>query len=101
MYYYKDSNGSKYAFKQEVISTDKITYIPIIEEEFNYEEISSIEKIWNEINYLKNQLFQTDYQAIKFAEGLLTIEEYEPIKQQRQNWRNQINQLEEQLKQEQ
>ena len=37
---------------------------------------------------------QTDYQAIKYAEGQLTEEEYAPIKAQRQAWRDEINLLE-------
>ena len=53
-----------------------------------------------EITALKRLLKQSDYKAIKYAEGLLTAEEYEPIKQQRQAWRNQINQLEAELAQE-
>lgn len=48
----------------------------------------------NRIRELKAQLESTDYQAIKYAEGWLTEEEYAPIKAQRQNWRDEINQLE-------
>ncbi len=48
----------------------------------------------SKILVLKKQLADTDYQAIKYAEGLLTEEEYAPIKAQRQAWRDQINQLE-------
>lgn len=47
---------------------------------------------------LKQALQRTDYQAIKYAEGLLTEEEYAPIKAQRQAWRDEINRLEEELK---
>ena len=36
----------------------------------------------------------SDYKAIKYAEGLLTEEEYTPIKEQRQAWRKEINRLE-------
>lgn len=43
---------------------------------------------------LKDKLAATDYQAIKYAEGLITAKEYEPIKKQRQEWRNEINDLE-------
>ena len=43
---------------------------------------------------LKIKLKQTDYQAIKYAEGQITEEEYAPIKAQRQEWRNEINLLE-------
>lgn len=47
-----------------------------------------------EIAELKQKLFDTDYQAIKFAEGLLTAEEYAEMKAQRQAWRDRINELE-------
>ena len=43
---------------------------------------------------LKKLLFNTDYQAIKYAEGELTAEEFEPIKEQRRQWRAEINELE-------
>jgi hypothetical protein len=46
------------------------------------------------IKNLKMQLEATDYQAIKYAEGWLTEEEYAPIKEQRQAWRTSINELE-------
>ena len=36
----------------------------------------------------------TDYKAIKFAEGLISDEEYQPIKEQREEWRRQINEYE-------
>lgn len=48
-----------------------------------------------EIADLKAQLASTDYKAIKFAEGWLTADEYEPIKAQRQALRDRINELEE------
>ena len=43
---------------------------------------------------LKKLLFNTDYQAIKYAEGELTAEEFAPIKEQRRQWRAEINELE-------
>ena len=43
---------------------------------------------------LQNRLAETDYQAIKYAEGWLSEEEYAPIKAQRQAWREEINRLE-------
>lgn len=44
-----------------------------------------------EIQQLKKQLSDTDYKAIKYAEGILTEEEYAPDKQQRAYWRRRIN----------
>ena len=49
-----------------------------------------------EIEQLKAQLAETDYKAIKFAEGWLTEEEYAPIKAERQALRDAINDLEKQ-----
>lgn len=48
---------------------------------------------------LKQQLQQSDYKAIKYAEGLLTEEEYAPIKAERQRMRDEINRLEAELTQ--
>lgn len=50
------------------------------------------------INQLKQNLRQTDYKAIKFAEGLIPLSEYTPIREQRNSWRTEINKLEEELK---
>ena len=55
------------------------------------------ELIEMKIGQLKLELDGSDYKAIKYAEGLLTAEEYEPIRQQRQEWRKQINELEKAL----
>jgi hypothetical protein len=47
-----------------------------------------------EIADLRAKLAATDYEAIKYAEGITSAEEYAPIKEQRQAWRDQINALE-------
>ena len=47
-----------------------------------------------EIEELKLKLLNTDYQALKYAEGHLSEEEYAPIKEERQAWRDKINELE-------
>jgi hypothetical protein len=47
-----------------------------------------------EISMLKAKLAASDYQAIKYAEGYFTDEEYAPIRAERQAWRNRINELE-------
>lgn len=51
-----------------------------------------------QILQLKRNLQKTDYQAIKYAEGELTEEEFAPIKAERKAWRAEINALEEELK---
>ena len=49
------------------------------------------------IEKLKGQLADTDYQAIKYAEGQISEEDYAPIKAQRQSWRDEINELEKEI----
>ncbi len=101
-YYYKDSRGNYYSYKEEHNDLIEIT-----EQEWN-EHIASItpsvptqeqlEKATKKrrIIELKQNLKNTDYQAIKYAEGQLTEEEYAPMKAQRQAWRDEINYLEQQ-----
>ena len=56
-------------------------------------------EVWNrEIFELKEELNATDYKAIKYAEGVMTDEEYQPTGIQRQAWRHRINELEELIK---
>lgn len=43
---------------------------------------------------LKGKLHNTDYLAIKYAEGELSIAEYAPVREQRKAWRAEINALE-------
>ena len=50
-----------------------------------------------QIMALKESLSASDYKAIKFAEGLISAEDYEPIKAERQAIREQINALEKEL----
>lgn len=50
-----------------------------------------------EIKDLKQKLKDTDYKAIKYAEGQLTDEEYASTKAERQSWRDRINELEAQI----
>lgn len=49
------------------------------------------------ISELKLLLDETDYQAIKYAEELTSTEEYEPVRLQRQVWREEINCLRDQV----
>ena len=49
------------------------------------------------IQELKELLKETDYRAIKYAEGLYTEEEYKPYKELRQSYRDEINKLEQEL----
>lgn len=51
-------------------------------------------KLNNDIKHVQKNLDDTDYQVIKFTEGILSPEEYEPTKLQRIEWREAINKLE-------
>ena len=62
------------------------------------EKARQIIEIQNRISALKEMLKSTDYQAIKFAEGEITASEYAPIKENRRLWRNEINSLEQELR---
>lgn len=50
-----------------------------------------------QIDLLKKKLTDTDYKAIKYAEGFISEEEYVPIKAERQRTRDEINRLEKQI----
>lgn len=61
------------------------------------EKQKQIRAIKRQINELKYNLSATDYQAIKYAEGEISEDEYAPIKAQRKEWRFEINELEKAL----
>lgn len=65
-----------------------LVYIPYTEDEL---AMLAAER---EIAELKMKLRDSDYQAIKYAEGMFTLSEYAPIREQRQAWRDRINELE-------
>jgi hypothetical protein len=50
-----------------------------------------------EITQLKDNLAETDYVAIKIAEGAATADDYADVLAQRQEWRDRINALEKEL----
>ena len=54
-------------------------------------------EIQAEINALEQLLSQSDYKAIKHSEGALSDEEFEPDRIKRQQFRDRINELQEQL----
>lgn len=55
------------------------------------------EQIEAEIRGLQQILTGTDYKALKHADGVLTDKEYEPTRQLRIDYRQQINELEAEL----
>ena len=101
-YYYR--SGDNFLIKKEPFEEDEIPegYVQVEESEYiQYENsfliVPDIPPQIKQIEELKEQLAQSDYQAIKFAEGYFTEEEYAPIKAQRQALRDQINALEAEL----
>ena len=60
------------------------------------EQISAV-PVEYKIEELKHRLNETDYKAIKYAEGLISEEEYAQTKALRQSWRDEINRLEQEV----
>lgn len=73
---------------EKVVETPILVYIKYTTQELNQIRITE----------LKNKLNNTDYKAIKYAEGQISEEEYASIKIERQKWRDEINNLENNLK---
>jgi len=53
-----------------------------------------VDKNESEIVALKILLRDSDYKALKHSEGAISDADYEPIRQQRAEWRARINELE-------
>lgn len=60
----------------------------------------TVASINQQIRELQGKLTATDYQALKYSEGWITEKDYTEIKANRQSWRDAINQLQAQLKEE-
>lgn len=59
------------------------------------EEIAQLQPtVEQQIAGLKQNLADTDYKAIKYAEGFISEQDYAEMKAQRQAWRDEINRLE-------
>ena len=77
--------------------------IPGVEEHDEFEDIqiyipyTERELAERQIWKLKLKLNETDYEAIKFAEGAMSAAEYAPYKADRAKWRAEINELEKKL----
>ena len=63
------------------------------EELAEYKESIAI-TVDEQIALLKQNLADTDYKAIKYAEGLISEQDYAETKALRQQWRDEINRLE-------
>lgn len=77
-----DVEGSK---EQEAYDETELIYV--------YTPYTDYDLAKKRIDELKEMLKNTDYQAIKFAEGVMYESEYAPVRTQRQAWREEINRL--------
>ena len=68
--------------------------VPTIVDRYTEDELELIAKT-NRIAELKAKLEETDYKAIQKAEGIITAEEYEPMRIKREAWRKEIRECEE------
>lgn len=84
---------------EEIIITESEEFVeePIISD--IYEEITQDFLLKSRIKELKKNLRDTDYMIIKIVEGVSTFEDYKDKIEQRNLWRKEINDLEEQLQQ--
>jgi hypothetical protein len=84
-------------FVNITVENDVVTVMAVNEEALDAYIASLPEPVVTpeeEIAELKAKLAATDYQAIKYAEGYFTDEEYAEMRAQRQAWRDRINELE-------
>lgn len=93
-----DNGGKDVEWVVDVAGIDEIPEHTEYEDIQVYVLYTEKELAQHKIAELKRNLAETDYRAIKYAEGEYTEEEYAPYKKQRQEWRDEINQLEEKLK---
>lgn len=94
---YVEVTDERHAQLVEMANSGKELYVKSIKDkEFALRDIivSQEQQRQNRIAELKSLLAQTDYQAIKYAEGQLSASEYAEMKKQRQTWRDEINKLE-------
>lgn len=98
LFYRPIDNNSKFFYKKDKYNEVEVEEVPPIDKNqyLVYENGQVVVKTYYKkaIEILKRQLSATDYKAIKFAEGVMTEEEYAPIRTQRQAWRDEINLLE-------
>jgi hypothetical protein len=72
--------------------------LPTIVDRYTEDELVLITKTAR-IAELKAKLKETDYQAIKYAEGVMNYDDFATIRVQRQEWRDEINALEAEIAQ--
>lgn len=80
------------------LGIDKCVNGKIIHQNKKYQKALEMQEKHSKIELFKKKLADSDYKIFKYFEGELSEEEYKSIKAERQSWREQINQLEEELK---
>lgn len=93
-YYISIKQDEKYKLEKPYINE---WFFEVNEKEYNKSNAKEInmQLILNKqrINELKKLLQESDYKAIKYAEGLISDTDYQPIKELRQSYREEINEL--------
>lgn len=89
-----DEYAPKEQPRVETLPEGDVTDYKYIDNEFIYNPLPEVIDNSARIAELKQNLADTDYIVIKIAEGVATWEDYPGIKEQRQIWRDEINQLE-------
>lgn len=79
------------------VGFDKLIDGEIIADDEAYNKALDHADKFGRIIGLKKQLADTDYIIVKHLEGLVTEEEFEKAKADRQSWREEINRLEAEL----
>lgn len=84
---------------KQVIFNASTNEYNIAENNIDNEELKEFQSynILQEIEQLKQQLFETDYKCLKYVDGALTEDEYKSVREYRQTLRDKINELEAQL----
>ena len=77
---------------------DRLVDGEIVRDEAGYRAEKAKQAKRVRILFLKSELARTDYKLFKHLEGSLPDGEWDEIKKQRQEWRDEINRLEGELK---
>lgn len=79
------------------VGIDKIINGVLEKDDNKYSQVERIAELDTKIQKFKLLLAQSDYKLYKFMDGAMSEEEYAPIRAQRKNYRDAINQLEKEI----
>lgn len=95
----EEKEGYVYTDEEIVLAYNGEYFLPLSEtqtqkyiDEMNH--FFTLNDLKCKVDTYKQLLADSDYKAIKYAEGLISAEEYEPIKLERQSYRDEINRVE-------